>query len=397
MKFKREEDWNGGQSLGPKATTTTTTTTLEKLEKENGKDGEEGGGEEEIFIPLLRDDYVDVNTNYNISHGNRNTDDEDKRRMIRKLTQTVFGATKGTIEDIYKLNDKALLESVDVLLKSTTNESEQLRELTKIHNALTRREPRNVKRWIAFINHQDNFLARSKKTFRTRTHQGENDCHLRAGFRVESERREIARVPVEVFTRVRIERPNEREVGFNAEKVTDVGRFVVRLRRVCETRDVVREFNCEDVVQAYEDALRTLTKEFRKLSSQRNTSSSCRRQILSRDIGNMFLELVQFEAKSGRARKAFRRVQAHLEFRGFGMPQKHIGDNSRLLREFEKFWKSKKPRLLDSVNDDGEIKSWWMDEKMGPPRTTILGRKHVFRKKKKKKKKENPRHQNLRK
>ena len=79
----------------------------------------------------------------------------------------------------------------------------------------------------------------------------------------------------------------------------------------------------------------------------------------------MFLELVQFEAKSGRARKAFRRVQAHLEFRGFGMPQKHIGDNSRLLREFEKFWKSKKPRLLDSVNDDGEIKSWWMDEKNG--------------------------------
>ena len=47
------------------------------------------------------------------------------------------------------------------------------------------------------------------------------------------------------------------------------------------------------------------------------------------------------------------------------MPQKHIGDNSRLLREFEKFWKSKKPRLLDSVNDDGEIKSWWMDEKNG--------------------------------
>ena len=63
---------------------------------------------------------------------------------------------------------------------------------------------------------------------------------MRAGFRVESERREIARVPVEVFARVRIERPNEREVGFNAEKVTDVGRFVVRLRRVCETRDVVR-------------------------------------------------------------------------------------------------------------------------------------------------------------
>jgi hypothetical protein len=47
-------------------------------------------------------------------------------------------------------------------------------------------------------------------------------------------------VPVEVFTIVRIERPNEREVGFNAEKVTNVGRFVVRLRRVCETRDVVR-------------------------------------------------------------------------------------------------------------------------------------------------------------
>ena len=42
---------------------------------------------------------------------------------------------------------------------------------------------------------------------------------------MESERRKIARVPVEVFTRVRIERPNEREVGFNAE-VTDVGRFV---------------------------------------------------------------------------------------------------------------------------------------------------------------------------
>ena len=366
VKFKREEDWNGGEALGPKATTTTTTTTLEKLEKENGKDAEEGGGgEEEIFIPLLRDDYVDVNTNYNISHGNRNTDDEDKKRMIQKLTQTVFGATKGTIEDIYKLNDKALLESVDVLLKSTTNESEQLRELTKIHNALTRREPRNVKRWIAFINHQDNFLARSKKR---------------------SERERIKEKTIAICERALEWNPNDARLHACLLKCSQEceskdqtkERWVLTLRKLPTSvvlwYDYVEfvkhatsfaEFNCEDVVQAYEDALRTLTKEFRKLSSQRNTSSSCRRQILSRDIGNMFLELVQFEAKSGRARKAFRRVQAHLEFRGFGMPQKHIGDNSRLLREFEKFWKSKKPRLLDSVNDDGEIKSWWMDEKNG--------------------------------
>ncbi|CAL6342706.1 unnamed protein product [Bathycoccus prasinos] len=362
VKFKREEDWNGGQAT----TTTTTTTTLEKLEKENGKDGEEGGGgEEEIFIPLLRDDYVDVNTNYNISHGNRNTDDEDEKRMIQKVTQTVFGATKGTIEDIYKLNDKALLESVDVLLKSTTNESEQLRELTKIHNALTRREPRNVKRWIAFINHQDNFLARSKKR---------------------SERERIKEKTIAICERALEWNPNDARLHACLLKCSQEceskdqtkERWVLTLRKLPTSvvlwYDYVEfvkhatsfaEFNCEDVVQAYEDALRTLTKEFRKLSSQRNTSSSCRRQILSRDIGNMFLELVQFEAKSGRARKAFRRVQAHLEFRGFGMPQKHIGDNSRLLREFEKFWKSKKPRLLDSVNDDGEIKSWWMDEKNG--------------------------------
>ena len=81
-------------------------------------------------------------------------------------------------------------------------------------------------------------------------------------------------------------------------------------------------------------------KEFRKLNSQQKSSSSRRRQILSRDIGTMFLEFVQFEAKSGRARKAFRRAQAHLEFRGFGMPR-YTGDNARLLREFEKFWKSK--------------------------------------------------------
>jgi len=360
VKFKREDTLNVNDGLGFSAggrikdafgaKVVTTTTTLEKLEKENG----------EIFIPLLRDD-TDDNNIHNISGWNGNIVD-DESKMMQKLTQTVFGATKGTIEDIYKLNDKALLESVDVLLKSTTNEIEQLRELTKIHNVLTRREPRNVDRWIAFVNHQDNFLARSKKR---------------------SERERIKEKTIAICERALEWNPNDERLHACLLKCSQEceskdrtkERWVSTLRKLptsvvlwynyvefVKHATSFAEFNCEDVVQAYEDALRTLAKEFRKLCSLKKSPSSFRRQSLSKDIGNMILELVQFEAKSGRAKKAFRRVQAHLEFRGFGIPRDYLEDSARLLREFEKFWKSRKPRLLDSVKNDEDIKSWWMDE-----------------------------------
>ena len=145
VNFKRENERDVDKDGATRRSDVYVATSI-TFEKEN--DDSDG---EDAFIPLLHDD------DNNISYGKGENATNDAK-MIQKLTQTVFGATKGTIEDIYKLNDKALHESVDILLKSTTNESEKLRELTKIHNALTRRDPRNVKRWIAFINHQDNFL-----------------------------------------------------------------------------------------------------------------------------------------------------------------------------------------------------------------------------------------------
>ena len=349
VNFKRENERDVDKDGATRISDVYVATSI-TFEKEN--DDSDG---EDAFIPLLHDD------DNNISYGKGENATNDAK-MIQKLTQTVFGATKGTIEDIYKLNDKALHESVDILLKSTTNESEKLRELTKIHNALTRRDPRNVKRWIAFINHQDNFLARSKK-------QSERErikektiaiCERALEWNPNDERLHACLLKCSQECESR-DRTNERWVLTLRKLPTSVVLWYNYVEYVKHSTSFA-EFNCEDVIRAYEDALRTLAKEFRKLNSQQKSSSSRRRQILSRDIGTMFLEFVQFEAKSGRARKAFRRVQAHLEFRGFGMPREYTGDNARLLREFEKFWKSKKHRLLDSVDDDGEIKTWWMDD-----------------------------------
>ena len=149
VNFKRENERDVDKDGATRRSDVYVATSI-TFEKEN----DDSDGEDAFIHCFMFDDN-------NISYGKGENATNDAK-MIQKLTQTVFGATKGTIEDIYKLNDKALHESVDILLKSTTNESEKLRELTKILS-LTRRDPRNVKRWIAFINHQDNFLARSKK------------------------------------------------------------------------------------------------------------------------------------------------------------------------------------------------------------------------------------------
>ena len=323
----------------------------QKRQRDHSKEEEEEEENDSYFIPLLRGGGADDNDNedYDI-----NNNINSKRKLMNKL---ITMCTKETIEDVYKLNDKSLLESMEKAMNESTNENEKLRELTKIHNALTRREPRNVKRWIQFIKHQDNFLKMSKKR---------------------SEREIIKEKTIAICERALEWNPNDVSLLICLLKCSQEceskdktkERWVRLLREIPSSvalwqnyidfikhKTMFSEFNCEDVVYAYEDALRALAKEYRAASEEKEQN-----QIeLSKAIGILVLELVQFEVKSGKIKVAFRRLQAHLEFRSFTIPNEK--EPAKLLRAFEMFWKSKTPRLLDNslveeYEDEDRIKGW---------------------------------------